>query len=65
MESHIMKQPKHEQIEVPRLDKDVKEMNGKSTEKLSQCIKALTELLDENDKEVADQPNTMRDTGAE
>lgn len=64
-----MKQPKREQIEVPRLHKDVKAMNGQSTGKLSQCIKALTDLLDGNDEvqneKVADQPDTLRDTGTE
>ena len=64
-----MKQPKREQIPVPRLHEDVKAMNGKSTHRLSQSIKALSELLDSNDEiqdeEVAENPNTLRDTGTE
>ena len=63
-----MKQPEREQIKVPRLHRDVKAMNGKSTKRLTQCIDALSELLDENDEvqhEVAEEPNTLRDTGTE
>lgn len=63
-----MKQPKREQIPVPRLHEDVKAMNGKSTKRLSQCIDALSELLDSDEvqnEEVAENPNTLRDTGTE
>jgi len=61
-----MKQPKREQMPVPRLSQDVKAMNGKSTKRLTQCIDALSELLDDNDEvqheAVVDQPTPLRDT---
>lgn len=63
-----MKQPKREQIKVPRLHEDVKAMNGKSTKRLAQSIETLSELLDENDEvqhEVAEEPDALRDTGTE
>lgn len=63
-----MKQPKHERIEVPRLHKDIKVMNGKSTQRLSQSIEALSELLDANGEvqhEVAEESDTLRDAGTE
>ena len=44
-----MKKP-DEKIEIPRLSQEVKKMNGKSGHKLSQCIDALCEILDENKK---------------
>jgi hypothetical protein len=63
-----MKQPKREQIPVPRLHQDVKAMNGKSTKRLSKCIEALSALLDANDEvqhEVDEKPDALRDTGTE
>lgn len=63
-----MKQPKHEYIEVPRLCKDVKAMNGKSTKRLTQCINALSDLLDANNEvqhEVVEQPSAMRNPSTE
>ena len=63
-----MKQPKRKHVKVPRLHEDVKAMNGKSTERLAQCIDALSHLLDANNEvqhEVAEEPNTLRDTGTE
>lgn len=63
-----MKQPKREKIPVPRIHQDVKAMNGKSTKRLSDCIEALSDLLDANDEaqhEVAKEPDTLRDTGTE
>jgi len=61
-----MKQPEREQMPVPRLSRDVKAMNGKSTKRLTQCIDALSELLDDNDEvqheAVVDQPTPLRDT---
>lgn len=63
-----MKQPKREQIPVPRLHQDVKAMNGKSTKRLSDCIEALSDLLDRNDEvqhEVVEEPDTLRNTGTE
>jgi len=59
-----MKQPERVQIPVPRLRQEVKEMNGKSTKRLSQCIEALEDLLDANDEtqhdEVSEQPRAVR-----
>ena len=63
-----MKQPKREQIEVPRLNESVKAMNGKSTKRLSQCIDALSELLDSDEvqhEQVVEEPSALRDTGTE
>jgi hypothetical protein len=64
-----MKQPKREQMSVPRIHKDVKAMNGKSTEKLRQCIEDLSELLDENDEaqneKMVDGPDTLHDAQPE
>lgn len=37
-----------EKIEVPKLSQEVKKMNGKSGHRLSQCIDALCEILDED-----------------
>lgn len=44
-----MKEPKS-RMKVPRLDKDIKDMNGKSTHRLLEKIDALSKMLDENDK---------------
>jgi len=46
-----MKKPKpeYQPIPVPRLDPSIKEMNGRSTRRLKQCIDDLTELLDDNE----------------
>jgi hypothetical protein len=63
-----MKQPKREQIPVPRLNEDVKAMNGRSTKRLSQCIDALSDLLDDEEvrhEQVVKEPNTLRDPGTE
>lgn len=54
-----MKHPKREQIKVPRLCKEIKEMNGKSTKRLTECIDRLSDLLDEK---TTDKPDTLRDT---
>lgn len=45
-----MKRPEYEKIEVPRIDSDIREMNGKSTRRLNKCIEALTDLLDRDEK---------------
>ena len=37
------------QLPVPRIDPDVKAMNGKSTKRLDKCIQELTDLLDEQE----------------
>lgn len=42
--------PKYEQMEVPRLHPEIKEMNGQSTKRLAECIDRLSGLLDENNK---------------
>ena len=52
-----MKDLKFEEINVPRLDQDVKEMNGKSTRHLKQCIDHLTELLEDKDETTAKRPS--------
>lgn len=60
-----MREPKYQKIDYPRLDPKIKEMNGKSTQHLCQCIDALSDLLDANDEvqhEVVDKPDTLRDT---
>jgi len=61
-------EPKYEQMEVPRLADQVKKMNGSSGRKLSQCIDALSELLDENEErheETTDESSPLHDTGTE
>ena len=40
-------EPKYEAMDVPRLDAEVKKMNGKSTRHLKECISHLTDVLDE------------------
>jgi len=42
-------EPKYQPLHVPRLDPDIKEMNGRSTRRLEKCIEALTALLEENE----------------
>ena len=46
-----MKKPdqKYETMEIPRLDAEVKKMNGKSTRRLHQCIDALDHLLEDDE----------------
>jgi len=58
--------PKYEQLELPRLTDETKKMNGKSSQKLSQSIDKLSELLDEDDKqdETLDEFDPLRDLGA-
>lgn len=51
-----MKKP-DDKIEVPKLSQEVKKLNGKSGYKLSQCIDALCEILDEEHK--AQKPKTQ------
>ena len=59
-------EPKYEKMDVPRLDAEVKKMNGRSTRRLKQCIEALTDVLDEDQNaEHAEQPRPLRDTGTE
>ena len=41
---------KQEKPAVPRLSQEVKNLNGKSGKKLSQCIDTLCEILDEEPK---------------
>lgn len=45
-----MEHPKYEKMDVPRLHPEVKEMNGRSTRRLKQCIDTLTDLLDREDR---------------
>ncbi len=40
-------EPKYEAMDVPRLDAEVKKMNGRSTRHLKECIGHLTDVLDE------------------
>lgn len=56
-----MKHPEREQIDVPRIHEDIKEMNGKSTERLTQCIDKLSDLLDDNDEETTCEPRSLDD----
>lgn len=61
-------EPKYEQMEVPRLADKIKKMNGKSGQKLTECIDALSDLLDENEaqhEETTDESSDLRDTGTE
>lgn len=41
-------EPKYEAMNIPRLDAEVKEMNGKSTRRLHQCIDALDHVLEDD-----------------
>jgi len=52
-----MKKPDHkyETMEIPRLDAEIKKMNGKSTRRLHQCIDKLDHLL-EDDEAVREPP---------
>jgi hypothetical protein len=61
-----MKRPKkYEQMPVPRLDRQVKAMNGKSTKRLEDSIELLSDLLDETEEvqseEATDEPSDLRD----
>lgn len=61
-------EPKYEQMNVPRLTDKVKKMNGRSSQKLAECIDALSDLLDENEvqnEETAGGSDPLRDTSAE
>ncbi len=57
-----MEQPKREQMSVPRLTEQTKEMNGKSGRKLSQCIDDLMDLLEEQDEKTTNESDSVRDT---
>ena len=48
--------PEYVRLDVPKLEKKVKELNGKSGRKLQGCIEKLNNLLNEDPKE-----NTDRD----
>lgn len=61
-----MKHPEYEKIDVPRLDPQVKEMNGKSTRRLKQCISDLECVLadrepEERHEEGSDSPSARAD----
>lgn len=43
-------EPKYEAMDVPRLDAEVKKMNGKSTRHLTECISHLTDVLEEGEQ---------------
>ncbi|MHA2063089.1 MAG: hypothetical protein ACXABY_01790 [Candidatus Thorarchaeota archaeon] len=62
-------EPEYEQMKVPHLTDQVKKMNGKSGHRLSQCIDALSDLLDENNEvqheEAVEEPDSLRDTDTE
>tara|TARA_R110002126_G_C10490983_1_gene504800 strand:+ start:43596 stop:43784 length:189 start_codon:yes stop_codon:yes gene_type:complete len=47
-----MKKPEHkyETMDVPRLDANVKKMNGKSTRHLEECISHLTDVIEETEE---------------
>lgn len=64
-----MKRPEYKQMKVPSLDADIKEMNGKSSRKLSQCIDELSNLLDEHSEtqheEADDEPQHPHDPATE
>jgi len=58
--------PQYEQLEIPRLDNEVKKMNGKSSKRLSSCIDKLAELLEESggrDENTTDGPSPVCDLG--
>ncbi len=61
-----MKHPKDKKMSVPRIHRDVKEMNGQSTKRLTECLDQLSDLLDKND-EVQNEETTdpLRDAGTE
>lgn len=59
-----MKKPeqKWEEIEIPKLCPHVKKKNGKSSHRLSECIDALDDQLEEQDvQENTDEPITDPD----
>lgn len=64
-----MKHPEKKRVPFPRLSEDVKEMNGRSTKRLTQCIDALADLLEEKEEvqheEATDEHRPLRDTGTE
>lgn len=39
-------EPKYEAMDVPRLDANIKKMNGRSTSHLKECISHLTDVLE-------------------
>ncbi len=43
----MTKQPDQDKPAVPRLAEEIKNLNGKSGKRLSQCIDTLCDLLDE------------------
>tara|TARA_R110002094_G_scaffold201798_3_gene173206 strand:+ start:1340 stop:1519 length:180 start_codon:yes stop_codon:yes gene_type:complete len=43
-------EPKYEAMDVPRLDANVKKMNGKSTRRLKECISHLTDVIEEGEQ---------------
>lgn len=49
-----MKHPEREEIKVPRLTQEVKDMNGKSTERLTRCLDHLCDILDDEPCEAAE-----------
>jgi len=60
--------PQYEQLEIPRLDDQVKKMNGKSSKRLQNCIDKLSELLEESegqDGDATDGTGLVRDLGVE
>lgn len=61
-----MKNPEYEKMDIPRLDPKVREMNGKSTRRLKQCISDLECVLagnkpEERHEEGAGSPPTRPD----
>ena len=57
------KHPEYEQMVVPRLSPEVKDMNGRSTRKLKQSIEALETLLDAPDEPQGGSVKKERDPG--
>lgn len=60
-----MKDREHQEMDVPRLHKDIKAMNGKSSRRLAKCLDDLSNLLDENDKheKPPEDDTDLRDAG--
>jgi hypothetical protein len=50
------------QDQLPRLSQEVKDMNGKSTRRLNECLDALTDLLDDDREESREEPQISPDS---
>ena len=56
-----MKRPERDELEVPRLPQQVKDMNGKSTKRLVECLDTLFDILDPDPDEAAEDGSVKKD----